>query len=312
LDTERSCCGRAQRKGDGQHHPGSGVTLHNGSVARRADLAAFLRARRAAVAPSDVGIAPGLRRRTPGLRREEVALLAGVSVSWYTWLEQGRPINASIDVLDSLARALRLDPVERGHLLELAGHPARQSIELGRDTCPESVLGLLDAVVPAPAYAMGPLWDLLAWNAPFAALFPDIETLPAEDLNLVWLLFANVNARALNGEWDAEARRTLSQFRAEVAPLREDPLVAGLVARLQETSQEFREWWPRYDVAGFESHRRVFDHPVAGRLIFESEQLVPVASPDVRIVVHLPVAGDDSARRLAATIRPSDTTGDHQ
>jgi transcriptional regulator with XRE-family HTH domain len=245
------------------------------------------------------------------LRREEVALLAGVSVSWYTWLEQGRPINASIDVLDSLARALRLDPVERGHLLELAGHPAHQPIELGRDTCPAGVLGLLDAVVPAPAYAMGPLWDLLAWNASFAALFPDIEALPAEDLNLVWLLFGNANARALNGEWDAEARRTLSQYRAEVAPLRDDPMVAALVARLQGASQEFRDWWPRYDVAGFESHRRVFDHPVAGRLIFESEQLVPVASPDVRVVVHLPVAGDDSAQRLAATIRRADAATVH-
>ncbi len=251
-----------------------------------------------------MGLAPGLRRRTPGLRREEVALLAGVSVSWYTWLEQGRPINASVDVLDALARALRLDPVERAHLLELAGHSARPSIAVGRDACPPGVVELLRAVAPAPAYAMGPLWDLLAWNEPFAVLFPDVEHLPAEDLNLVWLLFGNAEARALNGEWEAEARRTLSQYRAEVAPLRDDATVAGLVARLQDASEEFREWWPRYDVAGFESHRRVFDHPVAGRLEFESEQLVPAGAPDVRIVVHLPVPGDDSAERLAAVADP--------
>ncbi|MEP6624059.1 MAG: helix-turn-helix transcriptional regulator [Acidimicrobiia bacterium] len=280
-------------------------------MARRADLAAFLRARRAAVTPTDVGLAPGLRRRTPGLRREEVALLAGVSVSWYTWLEQGRPINASVDVLDALARALRLDPVERAHLLELAGHAARPVIATGRDACPPGVLELLRAVAPAPAYAMGPLWDLLAWNEPFAVLFPDVERLPTEDLNLVWLLFGNAKARALNGEWDTEARRTLSQYRAEVAPLRDDPTVAALVARLQEASEEFRVWWPRHDVAAFESHRRVFDHPIAGRLEFESEQFVPAAAPDVRIVVHLPVPGDDAADRLAAAVGPdSGATGE--
>lgn len=141
-------------------------------------------------------------------------MLAGVSVSWYTWLEQGRPINASVDVLDALARALRLDPVERAHLLELAGHPERPPIERGRATCPRGVL--------------------------------------------------------------------------------------ELVARLQRASEEFRDWWPRYDVAGFETHRRVFDHARAGRLVFETEQLVPVASPDVRVIVHLPVPADDSAVRLAA------------
>lgn len=275
--------------------------MQNASVVRRADLAAFLRARRAAVAPQDVGLEPGPRRRTPGLRREEVALLAGVSVSWYTWLEQGRPINASVDVLDALARALRLDPVERAHLLELAGHPIRQPIDLGRSSCPRGVLELLRSVEPAPAFALGPTWDLIAWNGAFATLFPPIATLPAEECNLVWLLFANDAARDLNGAWESEARRTLSQYRAEVTPMRDDPAVARLIARLQEASAEFREWWPQYDVAAFETHRRVFNHPLAGRLEFDTEQLVPVAAPDVRVVVHLPVEGDDSAARLAAS-----------
>ena len=264
----------------------------------RRDLAAFLRARRAAVAPGDVGLAPGLRRRTPGLRREEVAMLAGVSVSWYTWLEQGRPINASIDVLDALARALRMDPVERAHLLELAGHPMRQSVELGRDSCPPGVRQLLRTLEPAPAYAMGPLWDLLAWNQAFASLFPEVETLPPDDLNLLWLLFGNDDVRALVGDWDDEARRSLSQYRAEIAPQRESAAVLKLVQRLQSVSAEFREWWPQYDVARFETHRRSFDHPRAGRLQFETEHLVPVGAPDVRVVVHLAVDGDDSEDRL--------------
>jgi len=274
--------------------------LHNGTVRKRADLAEFLRARRAALHPEDVGLPPGSRRRTAGLRREELAMLAGVSVSWYTWLEQGRPINASIDVLEALARALRLDPVEHDHLLELAGHPMRRPVEPGRDRAPSAVRRLLRVLEPAPAYALGPRWDMLAWNGPFAKLFPDIETMPVEERNLVWILFANEHARKLKGEWEAEARRTLSQFRAETVPLRDDPAVATLVARLLEVSLEFRDWWPRHDVAGFETHRRVFHHPVAGRLEFQTQQLVPAGEPDVRVVVHLPIDDDDSAARLAA------------
>jgi transcriptional regulator with XRE-family HTH domain len=266
----------------------------------RADLVAFLRARRAAVTPADVGLAPGTRRRTPGLRREEVAMLAGVSVSWYTWLEQGRPINASVDVLDALARTLRLDAVERAYLLELAGHPTRQPVELGRRTCPSGVTSLLETLMPAPAFALEPRWDLIGWNAAFAALFPPIEHLPGAELNLVWLLFANDAVRELNAEWESEARRVLSQFRAEMVAMADDPAVGELVARLQDASPEFREWWPRHDVAGFETHRRAFLHPQAGRLEFETEQLIPVGAPDVRVVVHLPVPGDDSAERLAA------------
>ena len=226
-------------------------------------------------------------------------MLAGVSVSWYTWLEQGRPINASVDVLDALARALRMDPVERAHLLELAGYPMRQPIALGRETCPPGVTRLLNTLEPSPAYAMGPLWDLLAWNQPFAKLFPDVESLAPEDLNLVWLLFGNETVRALVGDWDDEARRSLSQYRAEIAPQRESDAVLKLVRRLQIVSAEFREWWPQYDVARFETHRRVFQHPRAGRLEFETEHLVPVGAPDVRVVVHLTTDGDDSDVRLA-------------
>jgi len=230
-------------------------------------------------------------------------MLAGVSVSWYTWLEQGRPINASVDVLDALARTLRLDAVERNYLLELAGHPTRQPVELGRRSCPSGVEELLVMLNPAPAFALEPAWDLIGWNESFAALFPAIESLPAEELNLVWLLFANDDVRALNAEWESEARRTLSQYRAEVASMPDEPAVSALVARLHAVSAEFREWWPRHDVAGFETHRRAFLHPEAGRLDFETEQLIPVGAPDVRVIVHLPVPGDDSAARLARSPR---------
>ncbi len=271
--------------------------------ARRADLAEFLRARRHEVEPAAVGFAAGGRRRTAGLRREEVAMLAGVSVSWYTWLEQGRPINASLDVLDALARALQLDPIEREHLLQLAGHPLRRPITPGQDAAPPGVIGVLTALEPSPAYVLGPRWDVLAWNRPQALLYPQFETLPAEDRNLVWVMFGEPAARALNAEWENEARRVLSQFRADTTPFRHDPAVVALVERLSAESEEFAAWWPRHDVAGFEEHERVFQHPVAGRLRFRTEQLTPTGHPDLRIVVHLPIEGDASTERLTTAGR---------
>jgi transcriptional regulator with XRE-family HTH domain len=270
------------------------------AVSRRADLSEFLRARRNALRPQDVGLEPGARRRTVGLRREEVALLAGVSVSWYTWLEQGRPINASLDVLDSLARVLRLDPVEREHLLMLAGLPARRPLTPGRDAVPESIVRLLDVLEPSPAYVLGPRWDFLAWNRPLERLYPAVATVPVEERNLVWAIFMEPSLRELIVGWEGEARRVLSQFRAESVAIADDPAVESLVERLTEESAEFAEWWPRHDVAGFETHRRTFAHPTAGTLVFEQQQLVPAGEPDLRIVVHLPIDGDDSAARISA------------
>jgi transcriptional regulator with XRE-family HTH domain len=269
-------------------------------MSRRADLSEFLRARRNALRPQDVGLEPGARRRTVGLRREEVALLAGVSVSWYTWLEQGRPINASLDVLDALARVLRLDPVEREHLLVLAGLPARRPVTPGRESVPTTIERLLTVLEPSPAYVIGLRWDFLAWNKPLERLYPAIAQVPAEDRNLVWAIFTEPSLRSLIVGWEGEARRVLSQFRAEIVVIAEDPAVDSLVERLMAASPEFAEWWPRHDVAGFETHRRTFTHPDAGTLVFDQQQLVPAGEPDLRVVVHLPVDGDDSATRLSA------------
>jgi hypothetical protein len=159
---------------------------------------------------------------------------------------------------------------------------------------------LLAVLEPAPAYVLGPRWDFLAWNSSFLHLYPTVATMPVEDRNLVWVMFGEPAARKLILDWENEARRVLSQFRAEIVPFAEDPAVTSLVARLEAASPEFATWWPRHDVAGFETHRRTFDHPTAGRLVFEQQQLVPAGDPDLRVMVHLPIDGDDSAARLAA------------
>jgi transcriptional regulator with XRE-family HTH domain len=292
--------------GQGRIHPGTRsprvAIRDNVPMSRRADLSEFLRARRGALRPEDVGLEPGSRRRTVGLRREEVALLAGVSVSWYTWLEQGRPINASLDVLDALARVLRLDPIEREHLLMLAGLPARRLLSPGRESVPASIERLLTVLEPAPAYVLGPRWDFLAWNVPLERLYPGVAQAPVDERNLVWAIFTDPTLRALIVGWEGEARRVLSQFRAEIVAIAEDPAVVSLVERLMVASPEFADWWPRHDVAGFETHRRTFAHPTAGTLMFDQQQLVPAGEPDLRVVVHLPIDGDDSASRISAGV----------
>ena len=269
---------------------------------RRDQLAEFLRARRDALTPSEVGLPEGRGRRTKGLRREEVALLAGVSVTWYTWLEQGRPINASVDVLEALARTLRLDDAERRHLLTLASRPAGDSQGDVDDLtdAPDALVRLITAMEPAPAYVLGPRWEFLAWNRAQSRLYPMIDRLVLPERNLLWVIFAEPTAQALVADWPEQARRILAEFRAGTARLRADPQVVTLVEQLRAASPAFAEWWPQQDVAGFETRVRRYHHPRAGDLAFEYQQLTPSEWPGLRVVCQLPLPGDDSAERLAA------------
>jgi transcriptional regulator with XRE-family HTH domain len=268
-------------------------------VHRRNDLGAYLRARRAALTPADVGLPPLDRaRRTPGLRREEVAMLAGVSVTWYTWLEQGRPINASVDVLEALARTLRLDAAEREHLLALSTQPANDAPSY--EYAPDALVRLIESMEPAPAYVLGPRWEYLAWNRAQSLLFPPIERLVGPRRNLMWVVFAEPSVRSLLHAWEAQARRIMAEFRAATTGLRDDPEVKALVEDLRHASAEFAEWWPEHDVAQFQTRVRRYHHPRAGELAFEYQQLMPSEWPGLRVVCQLPVPGDDSAQRLAA------------
>lgn len=268
---------------------------------RREDLAQFLRARREALSPSEVGLPPGRRRRTPGLRREEVALLAGVSVTWYTWLEQGRPINASREVLDTLARTLRLSPVEAHHLRALAA-PPRTGESAGSWTAgaPDALQRLVDALEPAPASVLGPAWQLLAHNRSYGRLVPVVDRVAEHERNLLSLVFMEPSVRALLTDGETEARRLLAEFRADTATRRDDADVVDLVSRLCVVSTDFARWWDDHDVAPIETRLRHFTHPTAGLLTFEHQRLRPAEWPDLWVSCLLPLPGDDSAQRLAA------------
>src|SRR5438270_1294027 len=184
------------------------------SKARRDELGAFLRSRRERVTPEEVGLAPGLRRRTPGLRREEVAQLAGVGVTWYTWLEQGRPINASAQVLEAVARTLRLDDSERSHLFTLAGvqDPETRVVRV----CEPALRELVEAMDPYPALLVSARYDILAWNRAEAALKGDYSSLPERYRNVLWLLFTQPAWRELLVD-QGDVAYLVARFRAAMA-----------------------------------------------------------------------------------------------
>jgi len=263
----------------------------------RAELGEFLRARRASIQPEQVGLPAGRGRRTPGLRREEVALLAGVSVTWYTWLEQGRRINASDDVLLAIGRALRLDEAGLDHLLALT-EPGTANVDAPAEA-PSALVRLLDAVLPAPAYVLGPRWEFVGWNQAQARLYPRLAELEPPRRNLMWVLFADPATHELIVDWDIHARQALAEFRSATSAIRHDPEMNELLTLLADESPEFATWWPEQQVSGFETRLRRFLHPVAGALTFEYQQFTPAEWPHLRVVTQLPLPGDDSAERLA-------------
>jgi transcriptional regulator with XRE-family HTH domain len=277
-----------------------------GWPARRIELAAFLRAQRARLRPADVGLpegsAPG-RRRTPGLRREEVAQLSGVGVTWYTWLEQGRDITASAQVVDALARALLLNPDQYRHLRDLAGLTAATPGTPAGDVLPR-LQRLVDAAAPNPACVYDVHFDYLVWNTSYARVRRDPGTFPSDRRNLLWMMFTHAETRTRLLRWEPVARAVLSHFRTAVGQRPGDPRFAEIVAALAESSAEFREWWAEYPIGYFRPATIGIDHPQIGRIALEIFQLRPVEHPDLLMVMEVPASTNDLQRVASLLQRP--------
>jgi transcriptional regulator with XRE-family HTH domain len=276
---------------------------------RAAELGEFLRSRRLRVDPATVGYPTVGRRRTPGLRREELAALSGVTVSWLTKLEQGRARSVSPGVLDSLSRTLRLDGAEHAHLFALAGLRADREGHADREggdapTAPgmtPALRALLDALEPNPAYVLDRRWDLVGWNAAEEALFAPLARVGTEHPNLLELTFTDPDLTRLMADHEAELRRLVAQFRIHLTEWSGDPALAGLVAHLEARSPRFAAMWATRDVAPFASTRREFDHPSAGRLVFDHQRFAVLDQPGAQLVVYTSAPGTDSAARLRST-----------
>ncbi|MFJ1597983.1 helix-turn-helix transcriptional regulator [Streptomyces sp. NPDC088261] len=267
---------------------------------RRPELAAFLRSRRARVTPADVGMPPGLRRRTPGLRREEVAQLSGVGVTWYTWLEQGRPINASAQVLDAIARTLRLDRTEREHLYHLAEVPHDPDPETDSLAVTPEVQGIIDALDPLPAVVYNGRYDILATNGAYTDLFEEIPR-PAGPWNVLWVLFTVPDTRCPLVHPERELPMMVATLRATYGRHVGEPVWESFVRRLARASPYFAELWERGDVAPSGSRTKTFHHEEVGEIRMTSVSLAITGMPECRIVVYTP--GDEESRDRTALLR---------
>ena len=256
---------------------------------RAGELGEFLRARRARIDPADVGFAAGAgrRRRTTGLRREELSSISGVAVSWLSKLEQGRAHAVSPDVLDALAHGLRLDAAERTHLFALAGFRAPPPGDLPAPLVTPALRALLVALEPNPAYVLDRAWNIVAWNAAEADLFPGVVSDEEDGVrNLLELVFLDEALARLMVDLDEERARLVSQVRAHAADWPDDPELADVIDRLVDASPAFASLWSAHEVAPFVTTLRVFDHPVHGRLELDHHRLAVLDQAGAQLVVY--------------------------
>lgn len=249
-------------------------------------LGSFLRSRRERLTPEQLGLPSARRRRTPGLRREEVAGLAGISAEWYVKLEQGRAVAPSAATVDALACALRLGVVEHAHLRTLVRNRARAAFV--REEVPPPLRRLVESL-DQPAYVTGLRWDVLAWNEAAAGLFADLDQLAAEDRNILLYVLTTCQARALFGVgWANEARRMVALYRATHDVWADDPAFAGLLARVRAGCAGFDAWWGAHNIGAAVSGTKVLHHPARGRLRFEYTSFQANDDPRLRLAVYVP------------------------
>ncbi|GCE29754.1 transcriptional regulator [Dictyobacter alpinus] len=273
------------------------------NVLRRAGLADFLRTRRARLRPEQFGFPTKPSRHTPGLRREELAQLVGVGVSWYTWLEQGRNIQVSSQVLERLADILQLDEEERYHLFTLARGPKPLLETREHEIQSSAHQAILNALGSCPAYLVDRRLNVVAWNESACRVIGDFKNRSERARNVVWFTFMLPSSRKRFVHWERTARSCIAHFRALSDWYPNDRWVAELIADLQQSSPEFRAWWPQHDILLRCSGSGEINHPLVGSLVLQQTSLVVPERPDWRMVVHTPQLKADTAAKLEAVMR---------
>ena len=261
-----------------------------GSSEQRRELGDFVRAQREKLTPAAIGLPSGNRRRTPGLRREEVAQLCGVSATWFTWIEQGRDVSVSPAALARLARTLRLRRAERAYLFDLAGKRDPEHGGSDSDQLPAAAQGCVEAIA-CPAYILDGAWNARSWNAAAERLFAGWLDQPGER-NLLRFIFLEPSARALISDWEQRARRVAAEFRAACSARLDDPSLRLLIDGLIRESPAFAQFWDEHGVLGREGGERTFNHPEDGFLSYGQVTFNLANSPDFRLTMLVPRRGD--------------------
>lgn len=271
---------------------------------RRRALGHFLKVHRAQLSPSDVGLPErGAYRRTPGLRREEVTQLAGLSVSWYTWLEQGRDIRASEQVLESIAAALMLSPEERNHLFRLAHKRVSLDPAPTKHTVCPALQTVLDNLPTSPAWVTERSWNVLVWNQAAREVFCDFGMIPPRERNILWLAFTDETLRRRLVDWVAFARSMLAAFRASGEEFAGEPWFVRLVEDLKRASLEFRKWWPEHEVHEAPVKRVKLDHPSVGLLELNNVNLNVNGDPELRICIYAAAPESETVDKIQQIIK---------
>lgn len=266
---------------------------------RRRALGDFLRSRRAGLSPDDVGLSSGgTRRRAPGLRREEVAQLANVSVTWYTWLEQGRDITVSAQVLEGVSAALRLDEEEKEHLFRLARRRTPGVSGPAAETVGPELQTVLDSLGASPAWIIDPHWDILAWNRAATLVFGDFGTLPAAKRNILRFTFTDEALRRHLEDWEAFAQGMLATFRGSGEGYIGEVQLTRLVGDLTEESSEFAEWWSRHEVRTSPLQRLAMNHPDIGRMEFGNVSFWVNNHPGLRMCIYAATPGSGTVAKI--------------
>jgi transcriptional regulator with XRE-family HTH domain len=266
-------------------------------------LGNYLKDRRAKLDPASFGF-PLARRRTPGLRREEVAQRANVSATWYTWLEQGRGGAPSADALDRIARAMMLTDVEREHLFLLGlGRPPEVRYRAPEGITPR-LQRLLETLEYSPAFVRTATWDVIAWNRAAAAVLTDYSTLPEGQRNVLRMMFRDTRVRAAQSNWQSVARFVVASFRADVARAGAARNVQSLVDELCATSPEFAAMWRDNDVQVHGDGVKVLHHPIAGPLSMEFSAFAVDGRPDLNMVIYNPATPEDADKIRALLKSP--------
>jgi transcriptional regulator with XRE-family HTH domain len=277
------------------------MTLNNEKY-RYKELADFLKTRRSKILPSQVGIPSTARRRTPGLRREEVAQLAGIGLTWYTWLEQGRSIHVSASVIESLSRVLLLDKHERIHLYLLANQPLPAAVPEYQSAVSPALQHVLDSLVFCPSLITDQRWNVIAWNKEASLLFGDFGEMNARERNIVWTMFTDKKYKQLFSDWNLYAKRLLGAFRASCGQYIEDSWVVQFVDDLKMQSLEFKSWWSLHEIESSSEKYKKLNHPIVGILDFEVNNFEMSDNIGLKLIVHVPLHGTDTAAKIKSLL----------
>lgn len=265
----------------------------------RRELGKFLKSRRSRLTPEQFGLPIGPRRKVPGLRREELAQIAGIGLTWYTWLEQGKNIQVSTQVLERLVTVMQLNAEERNHLYKLAlGQlPVEQTASIEESLIP-IVQNFMNEYERCPAYVTDQRWDILLWNKAGERVFGDFEKMDKKERNAIWRCFASPAYRNLIGDWESHAKRLLAQFRSTSTSFVGEGWFKDLVAELMEISPEFRQWWLSYDISGTPIGKKKINHPRVGTMVMEHITFQVYDAPELKLTVYRPLEEKNTVQKM--------------